>query len=659
MSASGYSQVQSERGVAADAASELSEATRDPLLNLRVEETAREDARKRWCATLGVAGLALLITVVIVVAVEAGRKKHHSGGNTPVSDFEHALLSAITAGSIEFYADAVVHTAHPAGSQGDLTVTDEVASLLRGVGYAVDVMGNDGDLWNQTHASLELLRPDLSVEWTASLAEKAYPQDPDTDTAYRRWPILAYSASATAQAPLVYVNYATQQDFSLLVQHGHSLQGKVGIARYGSNFRGTKCQLAGEFGLAGLIIYSDPADDGYVRGPVYPDGPWRPSSSYQRGTVINSLGCPGNPDPTRIFHECHLNYSALRSPVPALPLSWSEAYVLLSRLGGTPATGAFAPFQGGLNFTYHVGAANMTVRLRVEGELVEREIHNLVVQIPPEDPSTLATVILGSHRDAWVYGASDPISSHSAVLSIAAALREISEDGWAPKRRVVVASWDGEEYNLIGSTQFTEFADYASEVANAVAYVNLDAVVAGSYFVAGAFPMFTSLLESAAAGVLQPNNQAGQNVSLLDYWLAQGGGTATQVPGSGSDFVAFQHHRGIPSLGLGFVGEDGSYHSVYDDSVRMSSVLDPGYELHRAAAQVAGLMVYRLASEEVLPFNLTELAQFVRGSAEWLVDSLFGASELCSLAQHWQDSLQSAVEQFAEAAEHVEMNVSE
>jgi len=370
----------------------------------------------------------------------------------------------------------------------------------------------------------------------------------------------------------------------------------VVVVRYGQIFRGTKVLLAQERGAVGVLIYSDPAEDGFVRGPVYPDGPWRPKSGVQRGSVQFLSICPGEPTSERMSKCLNENspVSSTMPTIPVMPLSWGDAQPILASMGGDSVPPSWI---GGLNVSdYHFGPGP-ELMLATEIFVNVTPIWNVCARFNGTDlPDEY--VILGNHRDAWVFGAADPSSGSAALLEVAKGFHALRTAGWKNRRTIVMCSWDAEEYGLVGSTWYGE--TYGDEISKkAVAYLNVDVAVTGPNFSAGATPSLRSLIREVANMVKVPST----NNSIASSWNG-----IISTLGSGSDYTVFLDRLGIPSTDMSFRGSYGVYHSIYDSYTWMSLFGDPTYEYHEACAQLWGLMALRLADSEVLPFNYTEYA---------------------------------------------------
>lgn len=419
----------------------------------------------------------------------------------------------------------------------------------------------------------------------------------------------AYSPSGNVEGELVYANYGTPDDFKTLAMQGVSVKDKIVIVRYGKNFRGVKPDLASQYGAKGVLIYSDPKDDGYVKGPVYPDGPWRPKDAIQRGSILYIYRYPGDPlTPGKASVDGVKRISekkAISLPkIPTTPISYGEAQGLLQAMGGKEAPN---DWQGGLPFKYHLGNEASKVRMNLDIEYETKPIKDITVtfkgaKYPNEK------IVIGGHRDTWTYGASDNISSWSTIMEMARSLGKLYENGWRPDRTIVLAGWDGEEYGLLGSTEYAE--QHQKELTkDAVAYINMDGI-AGQFFGAGAVPSLNNLIYDVSKSVVEPRS----GLSVYDDMLARNNGKEQDIDllGSGSDYTAFLQHLGIPSADIGFSSAGGLYHSAYDNSDAIERFADPGYKHQAAAGRFTGIMALRLANAQVLPIQYSEYAESVQ-----------------------------------------------
>ncbi|MBS1801383.1 MAG: M28 family metallopeptidase [Acidobacteria bacterium] len=434
------------------------------------------------------------------------------------------------------------------------------------------------------------------------------------------------SPSGDITADVVYANYGTLADFKKLAELGISVKDKIVIVRYGANFRGVKVYIAQQYGAKGVLIYSDPADDGYYRGDMYPKGPFRPESAVQRGSVQFLPIYPGDAQTPGVASTPDLpaakrltDTRGNEPSIPANPLSYKDAMPILKCLGGQESPRAW---QGALPFTYHLGGVNkVKVHMHLEQDSALRTIWDVIGTIPGSDKAQKDDwVVAGNHRDAWVFGAVDPSSGTAAMLETVHGLGELLKQGWRPKRTVVLASWDAEEEGLIGSTEWAE--DNAERLAHAVAYFNTDVGVSGSDFKASAVPSLKQFVREITKQVPSPKGG-----TVYEQWkLSQANETdrrtVTNAPapatrsaadaeneirvgnlGSGSDYTPFIQHLGVPSTDIGSEGPYGVYHSAFDNYNWFIKFADPSFVYLQQQARVFGLEILHMANADVLPYD--------------------------------------------------------
>jgi N-acetylated-alpha-linked acidic dipeptidase len=444
------------------------------------------------------------------------------------------------------------------------------------------------------------------------------------------------SPSGDVTAPVVYANYGRLADFERLAKLGISVKGKIVLVRYGANFRGVKVYIAQQYEAAGVLIYSDPADDGYKSGATYPAGPWRPDSAVQRGSVQFLPIYPGDPTTPGVASTPNLPASqripadklqADQPSIPVNPISSTDAAPILQALGGSAVP---QEWQGALPFPYHLGdgAAPVSVHIHLVQDSRLRTIWDVIGRIPGTSDAH-ALVIAGNHRDAWVYGAADPSSGTAAMLEAVHGLGVLLKQGWRPRRTIIFASWDAEEEGLVGSTEWVE--QHTADLAHAVAYFNVDVAVSGPNFSAAAVPSLREFLRQIAAEVPSP---AGGTV--YECWkqhedesrnhpsLVSASAPAPETSrvdadvhigdlGSGSDYTPFLQHAGVPSTDIGSEGPFGIYHSVYDNYDWFVRFADPTFAYTQQQARIFGFEVLHMADADVLPFDYQLYAEEVRG----------------------------------------------
>ena len=416
----------------------------------------------------------------------------------------------------------------------------------------------------------------------------------------------AYSPDGDVTADLIYVNRGLPDDYRKLAEMGISVEGKIAIARYGGSYRGVKAKIAGEQGAIGLIIYSDPADDGYMKGDTYPRGPWRSADAIQRGTVkyiFQHAGDPLTPGwaSTKEAHRIPITEATDLPKIPVAPLAYRDAEPLLKALAGPNVPKGW---QGGLPFAYHIGPGLAKVHLKVRSEHKNRPIYNVIAKLKgTERPDQW--VILGNHHDAWVYGAADPGSGTTSLLEVARCLGQLAKEGHRPKRTIVFASWDAEEFGILGSAEWAE--DLKAELQQkAIAYLNVDIATTGTEFYASAVPSLKPLVKEVAQTVMDPQTHQ----TVYEAWRQDQENHVPRVGnlGSGSDHSPFIGHLGIPALSMGFYGPYGVYHAMQDTFYWMEHFGDPTFRYHVAMTQIWGIMALRLAEADILPFDYAAYA---------------------------------------------------
>ncbi len=469
---------------------------------------------------------------------------------------------------------------------------------------------------------VELVEP---VKFRAALAEPVLREDPTSGQTAQQLPTYnAYSIDGDVTAPLVYVNFGVPADYERLERLGIDVKGKIVIARYGGSWRGIKPKVAAEKGAVGCIIYSDPKDDGFFEGEVYPKGPFRPEMGVQRGSVADmpvhsgdalTPGVGATKDAVRLDRKD----APTITKIPVLPISYGDAKPLLAALEGPVAP---ADWRGALPITYRVGPGPAKVHLKLVFDWKLVPANDVIATIPgavwPDE-----WVIRGNHHDAWVNGAEDPISGLSALLEEARAYGQLLEKGWRPKRTIVLCAWDGEEQGLLGSTEWAE--THQDELrAKAVAYINTDGNGRG-FLNAGGSHSLEGLVSAAAGEVEDPEKKMSvlQRARLKQIEdagkpedrkrIRERADLEIEALGSGSDFTPFLQHVGIASLNLGYGGESpgGIYHSIYDDFTWYSRFADTDFVYARALAQTGGTLTLRLANADILPFEFTGAAESI------------------------------------------------
>jgi N-acetylated-alpha-linked acidic dipeptidase len=515
---------------------------------------------------------------------------------------------------------------HVAGSPEDKATADYVAQKFREAGLDAEIV--EYRVWMNYPA-------EISVDVTAPAdvhmhgpTREHVEGDPFADDPRVITPFNAMSPSGDAEAEVVYANYGSPEDFKKLEQLGVDVRGKIVLVRYGENFRGVKAFVAQEHGAAGLIIYSDPSDDGWRRGDKYPQGPWRPDTGVQRGSIGYMFQFPGDPTTPGIASVPSLpdaqrlapEQSAQLPKIPTTPLSYGDAWPILEHLGGPDSP---REWQGALPFTYHVGPGPVKVKMHLKQDYQFRTIWDVIGRVRGSELLD-EWVVAGNHRDAWVYGAVDPNSGTAAMLEAVHGIGELLKSGWKPKRTIILGSWDAEEEGLIGSTEWGE--QHESELGNAAAYFNMDVAVSGPKFGAASVPSLKQFLRDVAKAV--PGAKGGtvyeswQKISQTSSEAANPQETSTStyrppaaqakadVPvgdlGSGSDYTVFLQHLGVPSTDIGSTGSYGVYHSAFDNFNWFKKFGDPDFVYEQQMARIFGISIIRMADSDVLPYDYEE-----------------------------------------------------
>jgi N-acetylated-alpha-linked acidic dipeptidase len=544
---------------------------------------------------------------------------------TKQEKFEADFKTQQSAERYKTHLNALCSAPHISGSPENEKVRDYIAETMRKAGLQVEIFPHDIYLSTKPGESLvELVepvrRPLNNREFI--LKEDKYSADPRLTPGWN-----SYSGSGDVTAEVVYANYGRKEDFEQLAKMGISVKGKIVLARYGGNFRGYKAKHAQAAGAAGVIIFTDPADNGYTKGIMFPEGTQSNDNTIQRGALL-TLDYSGDPltpnepalpmdgpkkikrlDPKDVaFHQ-----------IPVTPLPWGSASEILSRMTGSAVP---AGWQGGLPFAYRVeGGKELKVRLKVKQDKEFVRIYEVVgTLVGSEFPDEW--IIAGCHYDAWSYGATDPNSGTAMLLTLSESLGKMATKGQKPRRTIKICHWDCEEHGLIGSTEWVEqMRDELS--AKAVAYMNFDAAVSGKMFGGSASPSLKQILIDASKSVQYPDS----NKTVYEHWLAQGssrrGSSTTNIGGSapvaavseptignlggGSDHVAFYMHAGVPSMSAG-TGGPSLYHSQYDDLFYYEKFADPTYKMGPMVEQVVGTMTTRLANADILPYDVVRYA---------------------------------------------------
>lgn len=513
------------------------------------------------------------------------------------------------------YMEAMARTSHVAGQPSSKRVADYALEKFKSFGLDARLEEFEAMMPWPVETTVELVGPEKVA---LRLREPVLPEDPDSGD---QTPVYnAYSGEGDVTGDVVYVNYGMPADFERLKQMGISVKGKIVLARYGAGWRGIKPKVAYENGAIGTIIYSDPRDDGFFQGDVYPHGPFRPEYGAQRGSVMDMPVHPGDPLTPGWASEpggrkLTREESATILKIPVLPIGYGDALPILKQLKGPVAP---VEWRGGLPVTYHVGPGPAQARMNLSFEWKNRPLYNVVARIPgatrPDE-----WIVYGNHHDAWVNGADDPISGASSLMETARGLGELLKTGWRPSRTIILALWDGEEWGLLGSTEWAE--KHAAELKQkAVAYINTDGTGKG-WLNAGGSHGLQQLLNEVAKDVMDPRtgkpvfDEARRRAVLghpEDVRAAAEKDPSLRIAplGSGSDFTPFLQHLTTAVLNVGFGGESpgGVYHSAYDTIRWYQTFSDSDYSYGRTLSQITGTLILRLSEAAVLPFQFTDTA---------------------------------------------------
>jgi N-acetylated-alpha-linked acidic dipeptidase len=497
---------------------------------------------------------------------------------------------------------------HPAGSERNNMLASHIAKLWEEQGWE-DVRIHRYDVLNTfpREVSVEMVSP---VRYKASLREDSYDVDPDSKNPSVRSGWLGLSASGSVTAPVVYAHSGNPDDYALLKKHGIDVRGKIVLVRYSNpySYRGFKALTAERLGAAAIIIYSDPEEDGYKRGKVFPDGPWGPESHIQRGAITYDFIVPGDPltpgwASVPGARQIPIEEARTVPRIIAVPMAWRDAKRLLENMDGPLAPPGW---QGGLPIKYRMGGN--AVRAHVKVDMDNSVKPNYVVEARIrgwEFPDQW--IVIGNHRDAWEFGGVDPSSGTASMIEMTRALGELKKQGIRPRRTLIACSWDGEEVGLTGSTEWGEhFAEDLKK--KAVAYLNVDSSTSGPNFRPDAVASLAPLIVELSRDLKGPSG-----TTLYSEWKASMQREKKRVVpdnqlvnvkiGSGSDHTVFLNHLGIPTVELTFDGPYGVYHSMYDDFYWMNKIGDPGYRYHIMMSLTWGVLALRLANAEILPFD--------------------------------------------------------
>ncbi|MDB4906983.1 MAG: peptidase [Gemmatimonadetes bacterium] len=530
-------------------------------------------------------------------------------GYTPAAaqrqkDLEVRAIAVPTPERSSAHSRTLSKEAHVAGTPAQARTRDYVIAQMKSWGMETEVRSYDVFLPHPTAVHVWRLSPSPRE---LPLAEPAVPGDPSS--ALSQYPTVnGTSGTGDVRGEVVYVNYGLIEDYALLDSLHVSVRGKIAVARYGRSFRGIKAREAEKHGALALIIYSDPSGDGYASGDVYPEGPNRNDRGVQRGSVFNGNGDPTTPGYPSTAGAKRLDPSVSEVPkIPVVPMSYGNAAELLKGVRGHDLPPGW---QGALPFRYHVGPGPVQARVQVRDDRATKGLKPIYdtfgIVRGSEFPDEI--VMVGGHRDAWGPGAADNVSGTVSVLEAARAMAELVKGGVRPRRTMVFATWDAEEWGLVGSTEYVE-EDSLRLARGGVAYLNQDVSAQGSHFGGGGSPSLRGVLRDVTKAVRDPNS--GKSVYAqwrLESAVADSAEPAMDDPGGGSDYAGFYNHVGMPIAEWGFGGGGGVYHSQYDDYAWMSKFGDPGFRYHAAAAQLGAAMMLRLANADIIPYDYAEYA---------------------------------------------------
>jgi len=606
----------------------------------------------------------LVISVFIFHSIAFAQSQSPIDGfNRESSDnertFEEQFRAIPSSGSASKHLHLLTAEPHIAGSKEDYDTAIYVRDQM--LSYGLNAELAEYQVWlnyPKTDPIVELVSPRRE---RLSVREAVIKDDP-TSSNKKITPLFnGYAATGDVTASLVYANYGLPPDYEALEKSGVDVKGKIVIVRYGNSFRGVKAKVAQDHGAVGCIIYSDPEDDGYAQGDVYPKGPWRPVASGQRGSVQFLFHYPGDPltpgkpaipgTPRISLEQAYEDIPR----IPVQPLAYDEARKLIE-----PLRGPVRPrgFQGAFPFPYHVGGTNdVRVHLKTDMDYASRKIWDVVARIDGSAEKD-RWIVMGNHRDAWVFGAVDPNSGTATMLETARGFGQLLKNGWQPRRTIILCSWDAEEYGLEGSTEWAEEHD-AELQQKAVAYLNVDVAVNGPNYSASSVPSLWKLIRSATREIKDPKTGKTVYQQWQDRAREQRSETDDDYDaearisplGSGSDYTPFLQHLGIASTDMGFGGDYGVYHSAFDSFTWMSKFGDPDFTYHVAAAQLWGTMAMRLAGADGLQFDYRDYADAIR---EYFNDAMRLARRRKLDSAIDQNAMNDAIKNFGEEATRIE-----
>ncbi|HET9057825.1 MAG TPA: M28 family metallopeptidase [Chitinophagaceae bacterium] len=568
--------------------------------------------------------LFLFFTTFYFVAVNAQIKGFSVTGATTQVALEKKFDQQLKASNVDLFMKEMTARPHHVGSPGGKAVAEYIYNKFKSWGFQTEIETFYVLFPTPKTRLLEMIG---AKKFTASLKEPVLKEDATSGQVEEQLPVYnCWSADGDVTGELVFVNYGLPADYEQLEKMGIDVKGKIVIAKYGKSWRGIKPKVAQEHGAIGCIIYSDPYEDGYYQGDVYPKGPFRNEYGAQRGSVEDMPVYPGDPltpgiGATKDAKRLDRKDAANLLKIPVIPVSYADAKPLLESLEGPVAP---AEWRGALPLTYHVGPSKSKVHLKLEFDWQIRPINNIIAKLPGSELPD-QWVIRGNHHDAWVNGATDPISGQAAMMEEARAIGELAKTGWRPKRTMIYCAWDAEEPGLLGSTEWAEY--HADELKQkAVIYINTDGYTRGFVEAEGSHalePFFTEITkdvmdpqtgvtvfqrrksrEAVSASSLKTKKEL---IDKKDFELG--------ALGSGSDYSPFIQHLGIPSMDINFSGEGegGDYHSIYDSYDMFRRFKDPTFEYGVTLAKTTGRIALRMANAEMLPFDFYNLQKKING----------------------------------------------
>ena len=583
----------------------------------------------------------LLLGLIFKLQAQSPLDGYSECGSRTQTDLEELFLKMVDFPSFKSHLKTITSNPHTAGSKANEEVRDYLVEVMTKANLETKLYPYDVYIPKSPGTSIvEIVTPKRKPlnQMEDVIPENPYSSHPNLDKGWN-----AYSGSGDVISEVVYANYGTKEDFEKLEELGINIQGKVVMARYGKNFRGFKAKYAEQYGAAGVLIYTDPKDYGYSRGLVYPEGNNYSESAIQRGSVLTETftGDPLTPFEPALPLDGKIKVKRLDPKetnlhsIPVTPIGYGAAKEIMELMKGKPVPDGW---QGGLPFTYRLeGGAELKVRLAVSQPKEIVRINNVIGTVKgsmyPDE-----WIILGCHYDAWAFGTTDPGSGTAMLLTLSEALGKLVEEGLSPKRSIMIAHWDGEEYGVIGSTEWVE--QMKEELGSkAVAYLNFDAGVSGRNFGGAAAPTLKKIMQDAAKRVTYPDSSK----TVFDMWSKNGENISIGNLGGGSDHIGFYMHTGIPSLSGGTGGKT-LYHTNYDDFNFYEKFIDPSLKMGGAVAQWAGIMALKLANATFIPYDIPRYAEDLSKHFATSTKKIKTYFPDFSGFQHAEDAIQSLAE---------------